>query len=112
MRDVSKLALARVAGLPDSPGFDLLAELPNGRVRRIEVKGRWDHGGVHVTGNEWTQARHLADSYWLYVTWNCATPKPTMVRIRNPFAKLLASERVSTTYTISPKSLMDPAEPT
>ena len=66
VRDVSKPALARVAGLPDSPGFDLLAELPNGRVRRIEVKGRWDHGGVHVTGYEWTQARHLADSYWLY----------------------------------------------
>jgi len=105
MRDVSKPALARAAGLPDSPGFDLLAELPNGGVRRIEVKGRRDRGGVHVTGNEWTQACRLADSYWLYVTWNCATPEPTMVRIQNPFAKLLASERASTTYTISHKSL-------
>lgn len=112
MRDVSKPALARAAGLRDSPGFDLLAKLPNGGVRRIEVKGRRDRGGVQVTGDEWTQACHLADSYWLYVVWNCATPEPTMVRIQDPFAKLLASERASTTYTISPKSLMDAAEPT
>ena len=112
VQDVSKPALARAAGLPDSPGFDLLAKLPNRGVRRIEVKGRRDRGGVHVTGNEWTQACHLADSYWLYVVWNCATPEPTMVRIQDPFAKLLAGERASTTYTISPKSLLDAAEPT
>ena len=111
VQDVSKPALARTAGLPDSPGFDLLAKLPDGGVRRIEVKGRRDWGGVQVTGNEWAQAYHLADSYWLYVVWNCATPDPTMVRIQDPFAKLLASERASTTYTISPKSLMDAAEP-
>lgn len=111
VQDVSKPALARAAGLPDSPGFDLLAKLPDGGVRRIEVKGRRDRGGVQVTGNEWTQANHLADSYWLYVVWNCATPDPTLVRIQDPFAKLLASERASTTYTISPKSLLDAAEP-
>ena len=111
VQDVSKPALARAAGLPDAPGFDLLAKLPDGGVRHIEVKGRRDQGGVQVTGNEWAQAYHLADIYWLYVVWNCATPDPTMVRIQDPFAKLLASERASTTYTISPKSLMDAAEP-
>lgn len=27
--------------------------------------------------------------------WNCATPDPILVRVRNPFAKLLANERAS-----------------
>ena len=112
VQDVSKPALACAAGLANWPGFDLLATQPTGDVRRIEVKGRADHGAVQLAGNEWTQACHLGAGYWLYVVWNCATPDPTLVRVQDPFAKLLAGERASTAYTISPKSLMDAAEST
>ncbi len=112
VKDVSKPALARTAGLPNWPGFDLLAEQPNGGVRRIEVKGRANEGSVEVALNEWAQALHLRDSYWLYVVWNCATPDPLLIRVRDPFPKLFARKRTSTTYTISPKALRDAAEQT
>ena len=112
VQDVSKPAFARTAGLPNWPGFDLLATQPNGDVRRIEVKGRADRGGVHVAANEWAQALHLGESYWLYVALNCATPEPVLIRIRDPFDKLFARERTSTAYTISTKSLIDAAEKT
>ncbi len=81
-------------------------------MRSIEVKGRADRAAVQLAANEWTQAVHLGDRYCLYVVWNCATPDPILVRVRNPFAKLLANERASATYAISSKSLMDAAEPT
>ena len=110
VQDVSKPALARAAGLANWPGFDLLARQPDGETRSIEVKGRAGHGPVQVALNEWTQACHLRDRYWLYVVWNCATPDPILVRVRNPFPKLLVGERASTTYAISPKSLLDAAE--
>ena len=111
VQDVSKPALARSAGLPNWPGFDLLATQPNGGARRIEVKGRADQGAVQMVRNEWIQALHLGEHYWLYVVWNCATPEPTLARVQDPVAKLFADERGSTAYTISAKSLMDAAEP-
>ena len=111
-KDVSKPALARGGRLADWPGFDLLARQPDGAVRSIEVKGRTGRGAVQLAANEWTQDVHLGDRCWLYVVWNCATLDPILVRVRNPFAKLLANERAPATYAISPKSLMDMAEPT
>ena len=39
-RDVSKPALARLAGLGDGPGFDLLSDRAGDAARCIEVKGR------------------------------------------------------------------------
>ena len=112
VQDVSKPALARSAGLANWPGFDLLAKQPNGDTRRIEVKGRADQGAVQLGRNEWIQALHLGEHYWLYVVWNCATADPTLVRVQDPLAKLFADERTSTTFTISPRSLLDAAEPT
>jgi len=112
MQDVSKPAVARAAGLADWPGFDLLARQPDGEVRNIEVKGRAGRTAVQLAANEWTQAVHVGDRYRLYVVWNCATPDPILVRVRNPFAKLLATQHASATYATSPKSLMDAAEPT
>ncbi len=41
--------LARAAGLPDHPGFDLLAHRPDGTRRHIEVKGRAGWGAVEMT---------------------------------------------------------------
>ena len=31
-----------------------------------------------------------AAGYWLYVVFDCATPRPRLVRVQDPFGKLLA----------------------
>ena len=110
VRDVSEPALARLAGLPDWPGFDLLATRPDGNVRSIEVKGRAGRGSIQLETNEWKQACHLGDRYWLYVVLDCATPQPTLVRVRDPFSRVLARSRASSAYVISAKSLIEAAE--
>ena len=110
VRDVSKPALARAAGLPDWPGFDLLATHPNGGQRCIEVKGRAGRGAVQMEANEWKQACHLGERYWLYVVFDCATPSPQLVRVRDPFHQLLASSRGTSAYSISAKSLLAAAD--
>ncbi len=110
VRDVSRPALARRAGLADWPGFDLIAEQADGTVRNIEVKGRAERGAVHLEANEWKQACNLGEDYWLYVVFGCATPEPSLVRVRDPFSKLLARNRVSSAYTISARALIEAAE--
>ena len=110
VRDVSRPELARLAGLPDWPGFDLLSTHPEGEVRNIEVKGRAGQGGIQVETNEWKQACHLGERYWLYVVFGCATPAPWLLRIQDPFHRLLARSRESSGYTISAKLLVEAAE--
>lgn len=95
VRDVSAPQLARAAGLGEHPGFDLLTERPGERRRAIEVKGRGEVGAVELTENEWATACTQGDDYWLYVVFDCATPAPRLVRVRNPFQKLLVSRRES-----------------
>ena len=109
--DVSKPALARAAGLADWPGFDLLASQRGGDTRHIEVKGRSGRDAIQLEVNEWKQACNLGASYWLYVVFDCATASPSLVRVRDPFNKLLAAKRESKSYAISAKSLVDAAEP-
>jgi superfamily II DNA or RNA helicase len=82
--------LARSAGLPDHPGFDLLSLRPGSRQRCIEVKGRIGSGEVEITDNEWARACNLREGYWLYVAYHCETSKPQLVRVRDPFGSLLA----------------------
>lgn len=79
-KDVSKSELARRAGLPDWPEFDLLSANTNGVCRKIEVKGRAETGNVEMSGNEWAKACKLRDEDWLYVVFNCASPRPRLVR--------------------------------
>ena len=110
VQDVSKPALARAAGLPDWPGFDLLSTLPDGERRCIEVKGRARRAGVPIQSNEWAQACKLGDRYWLYVVLDCAAPKPELLRIRDPFRKLLASERMRAQFDVPLGSLIEAAE--
>jgi SNF2 family DNA or RNA helicase len=81
--------LARAAGLPDHPGFDVLSIRPGNERRCIEVKGRANTGEIEVTDNEWARACNLRADYWLYVVYHCATPTPQMVRVQDPFEKLL-----------------------
>ena len=94
VKDVSRPALARRTGLTDWPGFDLLSVRPDGR-RAIEVKGRAGVGEIEVSENEWAKACNLRDGYWLYVVFDCATPRPRLVRVRDPFGQLLVTAKGS-----------------
>lgn len=90
--DVHEPRLARAAGLPEYPGFDLFSKL-QGDERPIEVKGRATVGEVELSENEWAKACNLRNRYWLYVVFDCASPNPNLLRIRDPFGKLLTTPR-------------------
>jgi superfamily II DNA or RNA helicase/transcriptional regulator with XRE-family HTH domain len=89
VRDVSKAEQARAAGLDDWPGFDLLSHRLQGDAMAIEVKGRVDRGLVELSANEYARACNLGPGYWLYVVYGCGRPIPTLVRVQDPFNKLL-----------------------
>ena len=113
--DVSRPELARRAGLTDWPGFDLLSRRPpagdgSREELAIEVKGRRGHGSIELKDNEWANACNLRGKYWLYVVFDCATPHPRLVRVRDPFGKLLAKTRESTAYTITESEILEAAE--
>jgi len=93
--DVHTPELARTAGLPDNPGFDLLSIRPENEKRAIEVKGRAGTGDIEVSANEWAKACNLRDGYWLYAVYDCATPGPRLVRVQDPFGRLLAKSKGS-----------------
>ena len=98
VQDVSRPGLARRAGLGDWPGFDLRSLRPAGvqgtdQERAIEVKGRAGTGPVEVSENEWAAACNLRDRYWLYAVFDCATSRPRLVKVRDPFGRLLAKTR-------------------
>ncbi len=102
-RDVSTPPLARAAGLTDYPGFDILSSRPAfGATRQtstvfeeraIEVKGRAAIGDIELTENEWSRACNLSDRYWLYVVYKCGTPYPRLLRVRDPFRRLIATPK-------------------
>jgi superfamily II DNA or RNA helicase/DNA-binding XRE family transcriptional regulator len=102
-RDVSTPPLARAAGLTDNPGFDILstrgafgAKSERSNVleeRLIEVKGRAGVGDIELTENEWSRACNLRDRYWLYVVFDCGAPIPRLLRVQDPFRKLLANAK-------------------
>ena len=108
VKDVSRPELARRAGLPDWPGFDLLSLRPDAERRAIEVKGRAGSGGIEMSDNEWAKACNLRAEYWLYVVYDCATPRPRLVRVCDPFGKLLVRSRES--VTIAPSAVIEAAE--
>ena len=110
VQDVSKPALARNASLQNWPGFDLLATQPDGQLRRIEVKGRAGRDGIHMEANEWKQACHLESDYWLYVVFDCATTTPKLLRVQNPFHKLVVSRQESAVFAIAASAVAEAAE--
>ncbi|HOI74479.1 MAG TPA: helicase-related protein [Syntrophales bacterium] len=93
--DIHTPELARNAGLPDNPGFDLLSVRPGDEMRAIEVKGRAETGDVEVTENEWAKACNMRNGYWLYAVFDCATQEPRLIRVQDPFGRLLARRKGS-----------------
>ena len=110
VKDVSRPAQARRAGLSDWPGFDLLSIRAAGKRRCIEVKGRAGSGSVEVSDNEWAKACNLRNEYWLYVVYDCATPRPRLLRVQDPFAKLLVGSRKLLAHTVTPSAVLEAAE--
>ena len=110
VHDVSRPDLARRAGLGDWPGFDLLSVTAAGRRRAIEVKGRARAGDIELSDNEWAKACNLRDGYWLYAVYDCATPRPRLVRVRDPFGKLLVRTRELSAHSISAAAVQAAAE--
>jgi hypothetical protein len=91
--DISTKESALAAGLVEYPGFDLLSRRPGGEERAIEVKGRAAVGDVDISENEWTKACNLRERYWLYVVFGCASNQPQLLRIQDPWFKLLVNVR-------------------
>ena len=94
VRNVSTPEKARLAGLNDHPGFDLLSRRTDGE-RGIEVKGRVGTGEIELTDNEWPRACNLRDRYWLYAVFDCGTASPRLFKVQDPFANLIARTRGS-----------------
>lgn len=95
VHDVSRPELSQRAGLGDWPGFDLRSLRPasaggTAEDRAIEVKGRAGGGSVQISENEWAKACNLRERYWLYVAFDCASSRPRLLKVRDPFGKLLA----------------------
>ena len=40
--------------------------------------------------NEWKQACHRGERYWLYAVFDCTMSASQLLRVQDPFAKLLA----------------------
>lgn len=94
VQDVSTPDKARLAGLGDYPGFDLLSRQA-GSERGIEVKGRAGTGEIELTENEWARACNLRGQYWLYAVFDCGSASPRLLKVQDPFAKLIVRPRGS-----------------
>jgi SNF2 family DNA or RNA helicase len=103
--DVHTPELARAAGLQDNPGFDLLSNRPRDGNRAIEVKGRSATGDIEVSANEWAKACNMREGYWIYAVYDCASPNPRLIRVQDPFARLLAKAKGS--VLIGAKQVVD-----
>jgi superfamily II DNA or RNA helicase len=95
VQDVSTPDKAVMAGLAQHPGFDLLSHRPTEGKRAIEVKGRAQVGDIELTENEWVQACNHRGRYWLYVVFDCATANPRLLRVQDPFGKLIIKAKGS-----------------
>ena len=107
VKDVHTPVLARAAGLGDNPGFDLFSCWPDSTEMAIEVKGRAQSGDIDISSNEWSAACNLRERFWLYVVFDCATANPRLVRIVDPWGKIIASARG---YVLNLATIMTVAE--
>ncbi len=95
VHDVSTAERALLAGLEAWPGFDLHSHRLSGEHLAIEVKGRAAIGDVELTENEYIKACNLRDRYWLYVVYECTKSAPRLLRIHDPFGKLIVRAKGS-----------------
>ncbi|MBI2957685.1 MAG: DUF3883 domain-containing protein, partial [Chloroflexi bacterium] len=65
-------------------------------------------GDIELKENEWAKAANLRDQYWLYVVYDCAAAHPRLVRVQDPFAKLLV--RAKGEVIIGEASIFEAAE--
>ena len=77
------------------PGFglhSLRSANPHGLAeeRTIDVKCRDGSGGMEVCQNDCAKACNLPDRSWHYMAFDCAPPRPRLVKVQDPFGKLLA----------------------
>ena len=101
--------LARAAGLGDNPGFDLLSMPAGGGQAGHRGQGpRRGVGDVELTENEWAKACNQRDRYWLYVVFDCASPAPRLLRVQDPFGKLIVKAKGS--VIVSREAIMQAAE--
>ena len=84
-----------LAGLVPNPSFDLLSMRPAEGKRAIEVKGRAGEADVELTEKERVQACNHRDRYWLHVVYDFATPNPRLLRVQDPFGKLIVKAKGS-----------------
>lgn len=57
------------------------------------MKGRVGVGDIELTENEWNRACNSRDRYWLYAVYDCGTPHPPLLRVNDPFNKLIATAK-------------------
>ena len=50
---------------------------------------------IELTENEWARACILRERYWLYAVFDCGGTQPRLLRVQDPFAKLIARARGS-----------------
>jgi superfamily II DNA or RNA helicase len=74
----------------ENRGFDLISRKPHPhdpktftQVRFIEVKGRAEVGEIGLSSNEFKTAQRLAEDYWLYAVFKCAS-QPELHPVQDP----------------------------
>lgn len=72
--------------------------------------GRVTAGGVRFLAHALVVPARASSDLERYVVLDCATPAPRLVRVQDPFSKLLAAARASFAHTISAASLLEAAE--
>ncbi|MBQ9407485.1 MAG: DUF3883 domain-containing protein [Desulfovibrio sp.] len=104
-------ARARAAHLPEYPGFDLLA-YEKGTRKCIEVKGTGGNGQIMMSQNEVARSANLGDEYWLYAVFGCATAQPRLIRVQNPFEKLIMRSYLNATvrHSIAMQQVVEQGE--
>jgi hypothetical protein len=107
--DVSMPAKARRAGLADWPGFDLLSKHPETGKCGIEVKGRAKRGDIDLSENEWSSAINHRGDYRLYVVYDCASARPALFPVKDPYDRLVARPKGG--MRVEEQSIYRAAEP-
>jgi hypothetical protein len=82
----------RISTYAPRAGYDIQSYFPDGRLKFIEVKSTFGKDGpFEMTENEWSTARRLGDSYFIYRVTEIGTGNPKLQIIQNPANNLYCS---------------------